>query len=313
MDFLKHAVIFVVVISSTFSHEIAKPVDSTGVNDVICPDGRHACPTGSTCCKLPTGVWGCCPIANAVCCNDHLHCCPKNTKCDTAHGRCLRGVEESTQWHEKTESRPLNATSAANDVKCDSFSTCPDGTTCCKLISGTWGCCPIPNAVCCADHQHCCPSNTICDTAHGRCTMKSGVSIGEEMTAKVHLTITKKAEKANYKTVICPDQESYCPDGSTCCLLPGGGYGCCPMPKAVCCSDHLHCCPHDSTCDLEHTTCRRRGFTSATDLIAMSEKTPASSVAALKSKEVCHDESTMCVEGHRCCITVDAEWGCCPP
>jgi len=312
MELIKHVVIFAVVIASTFSHELAKPVDSSAVGDVICPDGRHACPSGSTCCKLPTGVWGCCPIANAVCCSDHLHCCPQYTKCDTAHGRCLRGVEESTPWHKKTESRALNATSAANDVICDSFSSCPDDTTCCKLPSGSWGCCPIPNAVCCEDHQHCCPSGTKCDTAHGRCTLKSGIKIDEELAAKVHLTISKPKSQG-YKTVICPDQESYCPDGSTCCALPSGGYGCCPMPRAVCCRDHLHCCPHDSVCDLEHSTCRRQAQDQTDDLTPLSTKTPSSSIAALASKDICHDKATMCVEGHRCCITVDAEWGCCPP
>jgi len=35
--------------------------------------------------------------------------------------------------------------------------TCPSGTTCCKLRSGGWGCCPYENATCCNDGQHCCP------------------------------------------------------------------------------------------------------------------------------------------------------------
>lgn len=32
-------------------------------------------------------------------------------------------------------------------------------------------------------------------------------------------------------SVICPDQTSMCPDGSTCCQLATGEYGCCPHPK----------------------------------------------------------------------------------
>lgn len=31
--------------------------------------------------------------------------------------------------------------------------------------------------------------------------------------------------------VMCPDARSQCPDGSTCCELPTGKYGCCPMPN----------------------------------------------------------------------------------
>lgn len=30
-------------------------------------------------------------------------------------------------------------------------------------------------------------------------------------------------------SVSCPD-ESHCPDQNTCCQMPAGSYGCCPMP-----------------------------------------------------------------------------------
>ena len=43
-------------------------------------------------------------------------------------------------------------------VPCGDGTSCPSGTTCCKLSSGQWGCCPYPEAVCCDDGQHCCPS-----------------------------------------------------------------------------------------------------------------------------------------------------------
>ena len=45
-------------------------------------------------------------------------------------------------------------------VQCDDGSECPDGTTCCKLSYGQWGCCPYPNAVCCDDGEHCCPQGS---------------------------------------------------------------------------------------------------------------------------------------------------------
>ena len=57
-----------------------------------------------------------------------------------------------------------------------------------------------------------------------------------------------KAVRRKIDNVICPDQTSECPDGSTCCKLSSGGYGCCPAPKATCCSDEIHCCPHGYTC-----------------------------------------------------------------
>ena len=56
---------------------------------------------------------------------------------------------------------------------------------------------------------------------------------------------TKAIKVAN---VVCPDGQSECPSGNTCCKLSSGQYGCCPLPAATCCSDHLHCCPHGYTC-----------------------------------------------------------------
>ena len=41
----------------------------------------------------------------------------------------------------------------------------------------SWACCPLVNAVCCEDHQHCCPHNLpVCDVTAGRCL--SGVGQG---------------------------------------------------------------------------------------------------------------------------------------
>ena len=37
--------------------------------------------------------------------------------------------------------------------------------------------------------------------------------------------------------------------------LKDGGFGCCPMPSAVCCKDGTHCCAHGTTCNLEKGTC----------------------------------------------------------
>ena len=49
------------------------------------------------------------------------------------------------------------------NVECpDGMSECPDGNTCCKLSSGQYGCCPLPNAVCCSDGIHCCPNGYSC-------------------------------------------------------------------------------------------------------------------------------------------------------
>lgn len=48
----------------------------------------------------------------------------------------------------------------AQNVKCDDFTSCPDGNTCCQLSTGAWGCCAysevpdglvvwVPETLCC--------------------------------------------------------------------------------------------------------------------------------------------------------------------
>ena len=57
-----------------------------------------------------------------------------------------------------------------------------------------------------------------------------------------------KTTALKLRSVECPDGQSECPSGSTCCKLSSGEYGCCPLPKAVCCSDGVHCCPNGYSC-----------------------------------------------------------------
>ena len=63
---------------------------------------------------------------------------------------------------------------------CDDATTCPAGATCCCArdffgVCFTWACCPLPDATCCDDKEHCCPSDLpVCDTEAGRCTAGPG-------------------------------------------------------------------------------------------------------------------------------------------
>ena len=86
------------------------------------------------------------------------------------------------------------------------FSKCQTGQTCCKLATGDYGCCPIPKAVCCTDGKHCCPEGTTCDVSAGKCN-------------RGDLTVIDWIEKvpAIITDVICPDGQSKCQTGQTCC------------------------------------------------------------------------------------------------
>jgi hypothetical protein len=132
-----------------------------------CPDGT--CPDGDTCCQLQDGSWGCCPYPQATCCSDHQHCCPNGYQCDLQHNQC---VQKST-GRRFTASQIRSA--EVLKVNCPDGSSCPNDNTCCQLESGSYGCCPYPQATCCSDHQHCCPNGYTCDLQHQQCVQQFGV------------------------------------------------------------------------------------------------------------------------------------------
>ena len=247
---------------------------------VVCPGGQYTCPDGNTCCKTPTGDYGCCPLPNAVCCSDMLHCCPSGYTCDLSDDTCTKG-DMTVPFFTKIEAKPKH-------VVCPDGSDCPTGDTCCKLTTGDYGCCPLPNAVCCSDMLHCCPSGYTCDLSDDTCTKG-------DMTVPFFTKIEAKP-----KHVVCPDG-SDCPTGDTCCKLTTGDYGCCPLPNAVCCSDMLHCCPSGYTCDLSDDTCTKGDMT-----------VPFFTKIEAKPKHVVCPDGSDCPTGDTCCKLTTGDYGCCP-
>ncbi|GFO11550.1 granulins-like [Plakobranchus ocellatus] len=72
--------------------------------------------------------------------------------------------------------RRLSAAEQVSDGESSSLVPCPghhtycrNDQTCCENTSGGYGCCPFPNAVCCLDRIHCCPSTKICDLSALAC------------------------------------------------------------------------------------------------------------------------------------------------
>ncbi|XP_015740916.1 progranulin [Coturnix japonica] len=160
----------------------------TALHRVPCPDNSSSCPDGATCCRLPSGPYGCCPLQNAVCCSDGLHCCPQGTTCDLQSSTCTSGGDRTHGVGTPGAPRPqmgmdaMKGTSAAavkvsasvGDVKCDDEMSCPDGDTCCRLSTGQWGCCPLEQAVCWPDHSTACPRATFCDRPRGDVACRGG-------------------------------------------------------------------------------------------------------------------------------------------
>ncbi|KAJ7987703.1 hypothetical protein DPEC_G00329240 [Dallia pectoralis] len=270
-----------------------------GVNAIICPDGEAECPDSTTCCELPGGTWGCCPLVKAVCCEDKQHCCPEATTCDLVHSKCVSPTLGTFPMSKKLPARKIQT------VDCpDKVSSCPEDTTCCLLDGGSYGCCPMPRAVCCSDHIHCCPEGMTCDLEESTCLSENGQT---SMAVKFPATFTPRSPQSSVNVVAC-NSSVVCADGSTCCKRLEGQWACCPVPEAVCCDDHRHCCPHNTVCNLVASTCDDP--TSGAALLNLLDKMAAVSVA-LEANDKC-DESTSCPGQYTCCKTATGKWACCP-
>ncbi|KAJ7987992.1 hypothetical protein DPEC_G00319000 [Dallia pectoralis] len=285
---------------------------------VVWCDSRTFCPDSTTCCRLPSGLWGCCPHPHAVCCWHGLHCCPLGTRCTYPYLGCVgadglrfpfipkqdfpviespkisKPENEVTDEIKETAEEvrvpslillqsdviPLQGEDNTLDtsvsvVRCDFRSSCPDGTTCCRSPSGRWSCCPYPKGVCCSDRLHCCPKGTSCTYPYRGCLKADGLrfpfipkqdfpAIKAAMISKPENEVTDEIKETAEEvrvpslillqsdviplqgedntldtsvSVVRCDSRSSCPDGTTCCRSPSGRWSCCPYPLAVCCSD----------------------------------------------------------------------------
>ncbi|XP_058417154.1 progranulin [Diceros bicornis minor] len=283
-------------LTATGTHPLAKKIPAQRTNRavVMCPDARSRCPDGSTCCELPGGNYGCCPMPNAICCSDHLHCCPQDTVCDLIQNKCL-SRENATDLLTKLPAHTVR------EVKCDMEVSCPDGYTCCRLQSGAWGCCPFAQAVCCEDHIHCCPAGFRCDTEKGTCEQGARQVPWMEQ-APTHLSLL---DPQAMETDVPCDNVTSCPSFYTCCRLTSGEWGCCPVPEAVCCSDHQHCCPQGYTC-VAGGQCQR-----GNKMVTGLEKMPARRASLSHPRDTGCDQFTGCPVGQTCCPSLSGRWACC--
>lgn len=276
------------------------------VEDEKC-DEKTRCPWGSTCCKMNSGQWACCPLPQAVCCNDHEHCCPKGYKCNVAEGTCDKPGGLSVAWLQKIPAlqEELGQTvSHPTQNMCDAQTSCPRDTTCCFMEKEhKWGCCPLPNAVCCKDGNHCCPSGHTCEPHHFSCSRGSHVI---PWFAKVS-AVTEPGAVIDVKC----DNKSSCASGTTCCKLKTGKWGCCPLFKAVCCTDHEHCCPQGYTCNMQTGTCEKKQHYHHLSTIPQIEV--LQSVKEDEEDVACDGRGEFhCSKRDTCCKISATEWSCCP-
>lgn len=258
---------------------------------VVMCDPTASCPTNTTCCKMSSGLWTCCPLPQAVCCADHIHCCPNGYICDVQAGVCHKGSISIPL----VTKMPTIVKGEASDVQCDGTVKCESGMTCCRNTSGQWDCCPLPQAVCCEDKVHCCPNGYTCDVEQGSC-LKNAASFS--WTAS-KAAMVKSLEKSRTLAIKC-DEAVSCPAGSTCCQRRSGGWGCCPLTAAVCCADHEHCCPNGYTCNLKAGTCEKQSLSIPWEV----KQSPLSDVKC--------DDTFRCQSQATCCKIASGSWACCP-
>uniref|UniRef100_A0A8C6SQE1 Granulin b n=1 Tax=Neogobius melanostomus TaxID=47308 RepID=A0A8C6SQE1_9GOBI len=268
-------------------------------------DKSKTCPGKETCCKTPTGAWGCCPLPEAVCCDDHIHCCPHGTVCNLAAETCDDpfSVRPPVSWVEKIPA----LSSRAEDEKCDKQTRCPGGTTCCKKITGPWACCPLPQALCCTDHEHCCPKGYKCNVEEQTCDKPGEMSVPwVQKIPALEKEIPQTLAASTPDRTMC-DPHTSCPRDTTCCFMKNTQkWGCCPVPHAICCNDGDHCCPRGHTCEPHRSSCSRGPHVIPwfTKLSALNESESV--------KDVKCDIKTSCASGTTCCKLPTGAWGCCP-
>ncbi|XP_071323496.1 granulin a [Trachinotus anak] len=293
-----------------------------GGNEVPCDD-TTSCEDGTTCCKTKDGGWACCPLPEAVCCEDFLHCCPKGKKCNLAAQTC-DDDKCSVPWFKKMPTVRRESAQVGN-VTCDPSTSCPDDNTCCKTKDGSWACCPLPQAVCCDDHEHCCPTGTTCDLATLSCQGTSGSTPMTQKvpafatpapttvatTTQIQVSSTEAEEEEENKQeegeIQC-DPHTSCPQGTTCCFMDlPKKWGCCPLPEAVCCADGSHCCPTHYLCNEQQTSCVKGEV-----VIPWYTKLPAITSVQTDPSFVQCDGLNQCPEHTTCCQLFTGQWGCCP-
>jgi len=180
--------------------------------------------------------------------------------------------------------------------------------TCCKWSSGSYGCCPLALAECCADGLHCCPNGTKCNDKEGTCDQLKSYDKQSKLKIMSQMDVTSDE--------LCPDKNQTCLESETCCKEKSGSYGCCPYKLGICCSDLLHCCPHGTRCDLKHKECIRTDSDQMNDILDTNHLTMTMRLIGFEAKRVkdvvCPGGKSDCPDGNTCCKISEDDWGCCP-
>ncbi|XP_030003814.1 progranulin-like [Sphaeramia orbicularis] len=218
-------------------------------------------------------------------------------------------------------------------ITCPDGRECPNHSTCCVGEEG-YSCCFYPQAVCCSDKVHCCPSGFRCNMTAGFCERENKPWMSMPMVKKEAAVDNSHIRERQKSSVVFCDNHWACADGTTCCRHPKGGWFCCPLSPARCCLDGYHCCPYGYDCDHTYTRCVREGLTypftpeqpaasRPAFRISISEdegRVKETPMAALTEASdgtnglgiIRCDSMHYCPTGTTCCKGLARQWSCCP-
>lgn len=109
----------------------------------------------------------------------------------SAEGVC--GINTLASYPIKTSPNPPPSPSPG-PTKCNLFTYCSSGETCCCTwsllgICFSWRCCEAESAVCCDDRQHCCPRDyPTCDSTRNLCLKRIGNTTLEKPFGKTRFS-----------------------------------------------------------------------------------------------------------------------------
>ncbi|XP_038653300.1 progranulin-like [Scyliorhinus canicula] len=274
---------------------------------LLCPDGR-LCPEQSTCCKLESGNYDCCLVEKRSQSDDSGDYSPLSMSLKS-HSIPV----ESKILEMEAGARSSNLSSDSSVIYCDYTHYCPDGWKCCRMLNGSWSCCPQRTTVCCHQGTRCCPSDNAGNLSPSSMALKYHSIPMKSKTLETEEKALSTSVSSGSFGISC-DDVSICPIGSTCCKSASGGWSCCPQPRAVCCKDGVHCCPHGTKCDIQRLKCIMKSTS-----IPWLTKTPAQIGSEVPQNSLSNDgpvvycdDTHVCKAGSTCCKTWHKGWECCP-
>jgi len=177
-------------------------------------------------------------------------------------------------WYTKiTATTSVQADSSS--VQCDNVNRCPEHTSCCRLFTGQWGCCPLQNVS--AVWVFC-----VREIRQRSSDMKIQGALSVYISfIRIYLCKIRRVIR---------------------CV------------QAVCCPDKEHCCPQGYTCDTASMSCHKLIMLQLETVpltpVYLPDYKP--SFTPLKNREIKCDDQFSCNDDETCCKTSDTTWGCCP-